>query len=252
MEKVIAGSLPKYRQLLQLLRTQILSGELPSGARLPTEEDLSRTYGLSRGTVRKAIEQLGAEGLVRTEQGSGSYVSSAHPNAVPFRFTRCPPADSPTFRVITKEVIPATMVVAERLIVPLGEPLIHIARLRLQDEEIVGYSERFLPRSLCPDLLEEDLEQPSIHDILVSRSELPLLRATLEIEAQLLDEEGAKRLRVPPATPAIVISRMTYTAPNRPAVWYRGLYRQAYCVSVRVDALDAESAVAAPTPLDTE
>ncbi len=236
MEKVIAGALPKYRQLLQLLRTQILSGALPSGARLPTEEELSRTYGLSRGTVRKAIEQLSAEWLVRTEQGSGSYVNTAHPNAVPFRFTDCLPAASPKFRVITKEVIPASMAVAERLIVPLGEPLIHIARLRMQDEEVIGFSERFLPHSLCPGLLEEDLEQPSIHDILVSRSELPLLRATIEIEAQLLDEEGASWLRVPPATPAIVISRMTYTAPNRPAVWYRGLYRQTYCVGVRVDA----------------
>ena len=236
MEKVIAGGLPKYRQLLQLLRTQILSGELSAGERLPTEEELSRTYGLSRGTVRKAIEQLCAEGLVRTEQGSGSYVSSAHPNAVPFRFTNCPSAEATVFRVVTREVIPATMAIAEHLIVPLGEPLIHIARLRLQDEEIVGYSERFLPRALCPDLLEEDLEQPSIHDILVSRSELPLLRATIEIEAQLLDEEGASRLHVPLATPAIVISRMTYTAPNRPAVWYRGLYRQTYCVGIRVDA----------------
>ena len=241
MEKLIAaGTLPKYRQLLQLLRTQILSGALSSGERLPTEEELGQTYGLSRGTVRKAIEQLCAEGLVRTEQGSGSYVSTAHPNTIPFRFTNCPPADSPAFRVVTKEVIPASMVVAERLIVSLGEPLIHIARLRMQDEEVVGYSERFLPRSLCPGLLEEDLEQPSIHDILVSRSELPLLRATIEIEAQLLDEESANWLQVPPATPAIVISRMTYTAPNRPAVWSRGLYRQAYCVGVRVDALDGE------------
>jgi GntR family transcriptional regulator len=128
------------------------------------------------------------------------------------------------------------MAIAERLIVPLGEPLLHIARLRMNGEEIVGFSERFLPRSLCPGLLEEDLEQPSIHDILVSRSELPLLRATIEIEAQMLDEESASRLHVLSATPAIVISRMTYTAPNRPAVWYRGLYRQTYCVGVRVDA----------------
>ncbi len=236
MEKVVAGGLSKYRQLLQILRTKILSGELASGERLPTEEELGQTYGLSRGTVRKAIEQLCAEGLVRTEQGSGTYVSTVHPNAVPFRFTSCAPEIPPAFRVVTKEVIPASMVIAERLIVPLGEPLIHIGRLRMHDEEVVGFSERFLPRSLCPGLLEEDLEQPSIHDILVSRSELPLLRATIEIAAQMLDEEDANRLHVPPATPAIVISRMTYTAPNRPAVWYRGLYRQTYCVGIRIDA----------------
>ncbi len=237
--KVITGAVPKYRQLLQLLRNQILTGELPAGARLPTEDELIQVYGLSRGTVRKAIEQLGAEGLVHTEQGSGSFVSTAHPNALPFHFTACPPIPSQTFRVITKEVIPAAMLITERLKVPIGEPLIHIARLRLDGEEVVGYSERFLPRTLCPDLLDDDLSQSSVHELLVVRSELPLLRAVVEIEAQMLDEQDAALLHAPPATPAIVISRMTYTAPNRPAVWYRGLYRQTYCLGVSIDMLEA-------------
>lgn len=238
--KVIAGALPKYRQLLQLLRQQILSGALAPAAQLPTEEELAQTYGLSRGTVRKAIEQLSAEGLVYTAQGSGTYVSASHPNALPFRFTDCTPAAAPSFRVLTRATIPADMAVAERLMVPLGEPLLHIARQRLDGDAVIGFSERFLPRSLCPDLLSEDLTQPSIHDILVSRSELPLLRATLEIEAQLLSAADAALLHAAPGAPAIVISRLTYTAPNRPAVWYRGLYLRAYCVGVTVDALAAE------------
>lgn len=237
--KVPPGIMPKYRQLLQLLRTQILAGEVAPGTRLPTEEELGHRYGLARGTVRKAVEQLAAEGLVHTVQGSGTYVSSAHPNAVPFRLVDCAPEGVATFRVVTREVIPAPMVIAERLALPLGEPLIHIARLRLHGEAVAGFSERFLPESLCPDLLHEDLAQPSIHDVLVNRSELPLLRAVVEIEAQLLGAEDAELLQAPPNTPAIVVSRTTYTAPNRPAVWYRGLYRQAYCVGIRVDGLDA-------------
>lgn len=240
LAKVITGALPKYRQLLQLLRRQILAGELSPGAQLPTEEVLMERHGLSRGTVRKAIEQLAAEGLVYTAQGSGTYVSAAHPNAVPFRFMDCTPGDFTTFRVVTKEVIPAGMETAERLSLPAGEPLIHIARLRLEGEETIGFSERFLPLALCPDLLGEDLSQPSIHDILVNRSELPLLRAVVEIEAQMLEAEEAELLGVPPATPAIVVSRITYTAPNRPAVWYRAVYLGAYCLAVRVDPHPAE------------
>ncbi len=236
--KVVAGALPKYRQLLQLLRQQILSGELAPGAQAPTEEALMARHGLSRGTVRRAIEQLAAEGLVYTAQGSGTYVSAAHPNAVPFRFADCLPGAA-IFRVITREVIPAGIEVSERLSLPLGEPVIHIRRLRVEGETVVGFSERFLPRSLCPDLLTEDLTQPSIHDILVNRSELPLLRAVVEIEAQMLDAEDAALLGVPPATPAVVVARLTYTAPNRPAVWYRAVYRDAYCLAARVDPLPA-------------
>jgi GntR family transcriptional regulator len=240
--KLSPGVLPKYRQLLQLIRTRILSGELPPGARLPTEDELMQTYGLARGTVRKAIEQLGAEGLVQTIQGSGSFVSTVHPYALPFRFAASNGDPAETFRVITKAIVPASMSIAERLALPLGEPLIHIARLRLVGGAAVGFSERFLPLTLCPDLLDEDLTRSSIHAILVSRSELPLLRAVVEIEAQMLDEEDAALLQVAPKTPAIVITRLTYTAPTRPAVWYRGLYRHHYALSVYVDAMSAPQA----------
>lgn len=250
--KVVAGALPKYRQLLQLLRQDILSGQLAPGARLPTEEDLVQTYGLSRGTVRKAIEQLAAEGLVRTEQGSGTYVSTAHPSAVPFRFGYAGPgapaalddrtAVGASYRIITQQIIPASMAIAERLSLPIGEPVIHLVRQRIENDKIAGFSERFLPRSLCPDLLDQDLTQGSIHDILVNHSELPLLRAVVEIEAQMLGSEDAALLGLPPATPAIVISRMTYTAPARPAVWYRAVYRDSFCLSVRIDALAADVA----------
>jgi GntR family transcriptional regulator len=235
--KVVAGAMPKYRQLLQHLRNQILSGELSSGSQLPTEEEMSHLYGVSRGTVRKAVEQLSMEGLVFTEQGSGTYVRAAHPNAIPFRFGDCLNKEGALFKVVTKEVVPAPLPVAEHLAVPLGEPLIHIARLRMHGDEVVGYSERFLPRSLCPDLLDQDLSQPSIHEAIVGLSELPLLRAVVEIEAQVLSESDARILQAASGTQAIVIKRMTYTAPNRPAVWYRGLYRQEYCVSIHIDAL---------------
>lgn len=236
--KLSTGALPKYRQLLQLLRTRILAGELPPGARLPTEDELMQTYGLSRGTVRRAIEQLGAEGLVFTAQGSGSYVNSGHPNALPFRFIGIEEDAGTTYQVALKEVLPASMAIAERLALPLGEPLIHIARRRLVKDRVVGYSERFLAQSLCPALLDEDLTRVSIHDVLVNRSELPLLRAVVEIEAQMLDAGDATLLQVAPNTPAVVISRLTYTAPHRPAVWYRGLYRHQYALAVCVDAED--------------
>lgn len=239
--KVTAGTLPKYRQLLQLLRQQILAGQFAPGTRLPTEEELGQQYGLSRGTVRKAIEQLSAEGFVYTEQGSGTYVSATPPHATPFRLAECPSRSAVTYRVITQEVIPAAMAVAQRLSLSLGEPVIHIKRLRLDAEHggAVGFSERFLPQSFCPDLLDENLTQQSIHDILVNRSDLPLLRAVVEIEAQILDNEDAALLGVPPATPAMVVSRTTYTAPHRPAVWYRAVYRDTYCLAAQVDTLAA-------------
>ncbi|MHC1782327.1 MAG: GntR family transcriptional regulator [Anaerolineaceae bacterium] len=90
---IISGSIPKYRQLLTILRGRILTGELPPGERIPSEEDLVTAYGLSRGTVRQAIAQLESERLIETEHGVGSFVRALHPKAVPFRFVS-PPDES--------------------------------------------------------------------------------------------------------------------------------------------------------------
>jgi GntR family transcriptional regulator len=241
MEGISPGFIPKYRQLLNILRAQIISGQLAPDQRLPTEEELTATYGLSRGTVRKAIEQLEAERLIRTEQGVGSFVSSVHPRAIPFHFGD-PPAtlrasDPPaTHEVLAQEVLLASLEVAERLKIGAGERVIHVARRRLAGDRVMGYSERYLAEVLCPALLDADLRTGSVHELLVAMSTLPLLRSEFEVEAQALAAGEAALLQAAPGTPAIVITRMTYTAPNRPAVWYRGLFREHYSIEIRLDS----------------
>jgi GntR family transcriptional regulator len=240
MESISSGFIPKYRQLLNILRAQIISGRLAPDQQLPTEEDLSARYGLSRGTVRKAIEQLEAERLIRTEQGIGSFVASAHPGAIPFRFgdrdtARRASEPPPAHEVLAQEVLPASLEVAERLKIAPGERVIHVARRRRIGEQVIGYSERYLAEGLCPALLDADLSRQPVHELLVAMSTLPLLRAEFEIEAHVLAGGEAELLQSAPGAPVIVVTRMTYTAPNRPAVWYRGLFRNSYSIDIRLD-----------------
>ncbi len=240
-KNIIAGSIPKYRQLTNLLRNQILSSELAEGAQLPTEDELCHTYALSRGTVRKALEQLDEERLIRIEHGIGSFVRTSHPNAIPFRFAdnRIPPQPIEgelTYQVLAQEIIPAPMWIADKLKLSLGDALIHIARLQLLDGRPIAHTTRYLPESLCPQIIEEDLTGQSVHDLLVEYSELPLLRAEIAVEAHILDQEEAQMLRTDPGTAAVVIERMTYTAPARPAVWYRGIFLFRYSLGVQIDS----------------
>jgi GntR family transcriptional regulator len=69
------GETPLWRQLSELLRAQIESGELPAGRLVPSEATLVQRYGLSRGTVRKALDALVKDGLVRRVQGRGTFVA---------------------------------------------------------------------------------------------------------------------------------------------------------------------------------
>jgi DNA-binding GntR family transcriptional regulator len=234
--QIVSGYVPKYRQLVNILRDRILTGEFSPGDRLPSEEELSLAYDLSRGTVRKAIAQLEAERLVSTEQGVGCFVRSMHPRAVPFHLTE-PQGAGPslTYQVLAQEVIPAPLDAAERLRIPPGEPVIHIVRRRLSQGRVTAYTVRYLPEALCPSIVHEDLAGQSVHELLVSNSELPLLRAEVEIEAHSLTAEEAGLLDAEPGSAAVVVERLTYTAPNRPAVWYRGLFRRDYHFGVALE-----------------
>jgi GntR family transcriptional regulator len=69
-----AGPVPIYRQLAAILEKQIEDGTLPADRPVPSETTLRQTYGVSRGTARRAVEVLREEGLVVTVPGKGSYV----------------------------------------------------------------------------------------------------------------------------------------------------------------------------------
>jgi GntR family transcriptional regulator/MocR family aminotransferase len=71
---------PAYRWLYEALRAAILEGRLRPGARLPGTRDLASQYGLSRGTIVTAFEQLKSEGYVDGSVGSGTYVSKVLPD----------------------------------------------------------------------------------------------------------------------------------------------------------------------------
>lgn len=78
---------PLYRQLVQALRGEILRGSFPVGSQLPTEEELTARFSVSRHTVREALRQLRADGLVSSRQGSGTTVT-APPPSTPFNVHR--------------------------------------------------------------------------------------------------------------------------------------------------------------------
>ena len=227
------GPIPKYYQLSEILRRRITSGELKPGDQLPTEEKLCREYDLSRGTVRHAFSTLVNEGLIRREQGKGSFVSFNRPQRASFELTRFDrdmrqQHHKPGTRVLNLEVKPASKEVASRLNIPTGDKIILIERIRLADQRPVIHETRHLAYSLCPELVHDDLEKESIHSLLIHKYHLPLIRTEHIVEVRSMTPEQARLMEVNPGTMAFYVDRLTYTTTEReecPAVWYQAIYR---------------------------
>ena len=225
-----AGPVPRYHQLKEILQQRIRSGEFQPGDQFPTEERLCQEYELSRGTVRRAINILVDEGWLRREQGRGTFVTP--PSLTPVFFRLADFAEDmrarglePGTRVLKLHVIPASKEVAARLELTPGEEVIESARLRLASGQPMAYEVRYLAYRLCPQLLEEDLEQESVHSLLIDKYNIPLIRACHTVEARVLSEEEARLLEVEPGSAGFFVDRVTYTTHDRPVTWYRTLYR---------------------------
>ncbi|MER6891992.1 winged helix-turn-helix domain-containing protein [Streptomyces halstedii] len=68
------GALAPYLQLAEILRQRIASGDIPAGRRIPSQAELEQEFGLSRNTIKRAVEILKSEGLVQTSPGRGLFV----------------------------------------------------------------------------------------------------------------------------------------------------------------------------------
>ncbi|CAG1011261.1 HTH-type transcriptional repressor NagR [Anaerolineales bacterium] len=230
MVQIEQGVIPRYYQLKEILEKRIQSGEFQPGDRFPTDDELCQEYGLSRGTVRRAVEMLINAGLLRREQGRGTFINSLQQSHVFFRLASFDEEMKargwqPSTSLVSRRAFPANAEVAKHLQIPSGEKTIEIIRLRLADGKPVAYETRYLSYKTCPQLLEEDLENQSIHSLLIDKYTIPLVRACYTIEARVLSQKEAEHLQVETGSAGFVIERVTYTTDDKPVTWYRTVYR---------------------------
>ncbi len=233
MQMLTSSHIPKYFQVAAQLRQQIAGGQLRQNDQLPTEGKLMQRFGVSRGTVRKALQLLLEEGLVESRQGRGSFVKTAvhtshHFSLMSFNDEMRRQGRVPSSQLLQNQKIAASPALAERLQIGKGAAVCHIERLRLADGEPVAHEHRFFAETLCPDLPTNDLESQSIHWLLTHKYEIPLVKVVHVVERQPLDAEQSKLLQSAPGTIAFCVDRLSYTSQNEqsvPAVLFQAAYR---------------------------
>jgi len=222
--------IPLYYQLKQLLAERITKGEWEPGDMLPTEEQLQEQYGLSRTTVRQALRELELEGLISRHRGRGTFVSRpkiSHSPDPHFNLTAYLTGEGmrPGWQIISAGWIPATGEVAERLSCKAGQRVYQLRRLRLANDEPIGYHIAHVIPSLGETIDESRLDQGGSLDYLRATGQLDQSYANRTIEAILASDEVARHLDINKGSPILRIRRRVFNSAGVPVEDMRAMYR---------------------------
>jgi len=214
-------ALPLHRQLRDLLIARIESGEWTPGTYLPSETRLAEQYGVSVGTLRKALLDLAQEGIVARRQGKGTVVTSHDSDAVLFRFFNLRRTDGSTLqpesRVSARQQRRATPAEAEALGLPAGASVIAVERVREADgvpiihEVIALDATRFAGLECQPELLPNTLYQ--LYQVLFGAT---VHRAHERITAEPAPAGSAAELGLAPGDPVLKIARVAVDFGGKP------------------------------------
>jgi GntR family transcriptional regulator len=221
---------PLYAQLKGLIVSRLEAGEWQPGEAIPSETELAARFGVSQGTVRKAVDALAANNLVVRRQGKGTFVAThTEEKTSLFRFLRIRRGDGreeyPASRVLDVRRGKASSDVARLLELKANTPVFVLRRVLEYSGEPVVLDEIVLPAPLFRGLTKAkvDAYRGSMYSFFETQFGVRMLRAQERLRAIAADAQTAAVLGVRPGEPLLSVERVTYTYGNRPAEWRRGL-----------------------------
>lgn len=221
---------PAYLQLHAHLVESIESGQWPSGQALPSERDLSAAVGLSRMTVRRAIEEAVRDGLVEQRRGSGTYVRSRRLEQTVDRVLGFTDEAKllgfrPGSRLLEVAAVGADPEVGAALGCEAGTSVRRISRVRTADDAPLALQVAYLRPSMH-DLGLEDLERHgSLYAAIEVRFGVTPRRARQSISARLPSRHERRLLDIGRFDPVLALERVTYDADDAPFEYVRSAYR---------------------------
>ncbi len=222
-----ASPVPLYFQVAQRLESAIEDGTLPPGSRIDNEVDLAERLGLSRPTVRRAIQHLVEQGLLVRKRGVGTQVVHARVRRsielTSLYDDLAAAGQRPRTDVLALGVEPAPAAVAVALGIAEGAPVLSLERLRYAQDSPLALMHNYLPPDLV-DLGREELREQGLYQLLREAgvrlriaSQTIGARAATAAEARLLDERRG--------APLLTMGRTTYDDAGRIVEYARHLYR---------------------------
>ena len=231
LDRAVAA--PLYKEVKRVLTQSLAQGEWRPAQALPSEARLAQRYGVSIGTLRKAIDELVAEGIVVRRQGSGTFIASHGANRLMFYFFHVVPREGekqyPRTETLAFRRGRAEGAEAAKLGTAPGDAVLRVRNLLSLAGKPVILDDLVLPQRLFPDLSERILtaRDNTIYHLYQTRYGINVLRTAERLRATLADAEVAKLLGVRKGAPLLEIARVAYTYHNAPVELRRSLVNTA-------------------------
>lgn len=211
---------PLYQQVINNLETQIK--EMKPNEKLPSERQLLVKYGVSRNTIRLALQDLEGRGLIYRLHGKGTFVSSIFLSQTniggmySFSEEMTREGKKASTQNCSLDLIIPDQHIADQLNLKSNEKAYKLIRLRLANNEPHIYSTTYLPEKLFPELNINDLEKTTLYGVLKSKYDQTSVMAFEDVQAVSLNEEESKFLSEKVGSPSLKIFRKTINDKNIP------------------------------------
>ena len=219
------GVIPLYHRVYTILSQQIREGQFNAETPLPGEQQIASMYGVSRVTVRKALQRLEQEGRIIRQRGRGTF---------PIMDRQRPPvgklADQMTImqdtdsQVLLYEWAGATPDIAQGLKIKQGDPTLRVDRLRMRNRIPLAMGCSWMAERAGRLLDEDSVSQTPIVELLRERGLAPGV-VEQRITATLADADLSTGLQVAPGSPVILMQRIVYDIDSNPIIFIRSHYR---------------------------
>jgi GntR family transcriptional regulator len=210
---------PRFHRVRTALVGELARDRRPPGWRLPSERALAEHFGVSRVTLRRAMQELERDGILARD-GRGWTVAAPRVGEPPnelMSFSEMAAARGlrPAARVLQAQLRPATLDESDILGIAPGATVFELERVRSMDDVPILVDRSLIPRSLAPGIEATDFAAASLYETLQDRYGLRPTRARFSVEAVPADDTDARALEVDPGQPLLRCTQVTEDADGR-------------------------------------
>jgi GntR family transcriptional regulator len=222
--------IPIYYQLFKYFEKQIRQGQLQPGDALPTEMEIAERAGISRMTVRRAISELAATGMVYTQKGKGTFVAQPRLDNVVFNLNNYfdeirQKGMNPHAELLETRIIKANEQLALRLSIEVNTRCLYFRILILADGEKLAYETKYTVYTKGSPILESELTDPRLSRLAAAHSDSIPSSSKKVLKVSKATEEEAKVLGISPGLPVFFMSQTIYDTDGKSIAWGKTIYR---------------------------